>query len=173
MNKNNSKKIFSLSLLLFIVVFSAAFVFRFYINNMTQNVVDLKQEAVVIKNSDVIALKLKFNQLSSERQKIDNYFIDSNNVAVFLDSLDLLGKQSGASFEIQSVSLEDGETGVNDLLINMNVSGEWSDVINFIITLENLDKKVLIDALRISSVFNPETGEISWNLIANIRGIAK
>jgi len=166
-NKTNKKLI--LLILLTSILLIGAISLYLIISSKTKKVLELKEIASSTQDVDIVSIRQQLNQLTEEIEDIDNYFIDSENVAQFLDRLDLLA--TDVFFEIQSVDLEEAKFYGGELGITMKASGEWSDVINFIIKIENLDKKILIDAVRLSSVFNTDTKTNSWVAVMVMRGI--
>lgn len=177
MNKSLSKKIFIISLLVFLLMISLSVFFIFYINKLSDEILVIREDASVIQNNDITSLKLKLSKLAPDISKVDSYFIDSDNVAIFLDTLDVVGLESGGFFEIQNVDLEDNPEDEDDYIKTLNIvtqnKGSWDNVINYLLSVEKLNKKVFVDSLRLSAVVDPETGAVSWNLVTNLKGIAK
>lgn len=177
MSKNVPKIIFVSSLVTFLILISVVFVMKFYINKLSDSILDLREDSYIIQNDDVTSLKFKLSKLSQSIEKIDNYFIDSNSVAGFLDKLDGVGVRSGGEFEIENVDLEEGNKSDKTDIKNLNIvtqnKGSWNNVITYLLSLKSLDKKVFVDSFRLSAVIDPETGNLSWNLITNLKGIAK
>jgi len=95
------------------------------------------------------------------REKLANYFIGQEAAVSFLELLEQIGREVGATVEITSVAPSDiQQEDVESLRLMLQVTGEWSEVVRFIGLIELLPFEGKIEQVV---VFKTEAGsEEPW-----------
>lgn len=177
MSSDKTKKILIINLLVFFVLILVSVFVYIYIDQKTEKFLVFHKEVSEASESDVTSLRLKYNQLEPKISKINSYVIDSKNIVSFLNKLDSFASKSGVKLDIQSVDLKEVTRKVagkderihGELILSLRTLGSWQETISFITFIEKVDKKVLIEDVRLGAVFNE--GGNSWSAIINLRGI--
>ncbi len=80
---------------------------------------------------------------AAEREKIEGYFVGSDNIVDFLEKIELMGKKSGVNLSFDSVDIPLDERNV--LRLRIGAEGSWEDDFYFLSLLENLPYKMEIE----------------------------
>lgn len=80
---------------------------------------------------------------TAEREKIESYFVRSDNIVDFLEKIELLGKKSGVSLSFDSVDIPPEEKNV--LRVRIGTEGNWEDTFYFLSLVENLPFKIELE----------------------------
>lgn len=80
---------------------------------------------------------------AAEREKIDSYFVSSDNIVDFLEKIELLGKKSGVALSFDSVDIPSDEKNV--LRVRAGTKGSWENTFYFLSLIENLPFKIELE----------------------------
>lgn len=146
-----------ITFLLIDVLSIGAFVFLFnYTTNQIAETVqiedNLKSE---LKKNDTIALMKQDLFLGKMYQdKLMNYVIPSGGTVDFIKTLELLVANSGLKSNIQTVSDQPYDAGnslgMDNIVVDMSVVGEWKNIQFFIKSLENYPLKIDITKINLN-----------------------
>lgn len=182
--KKTNKKLI-LTSIIFIIILVSVIILQIMINKTADNAVELRQELVNTSGEDIVTLKRAIRNFENHKDVIDNLILDKDKAFVFISNIEQLSKDSGLNSSVDSISLSDvlksGEIipvtskdaggpkrSYGQLNMVISVDGEWNEIISFLIKLENIPQQAVIDALRLSSVFDQTTKKTSWKASFNI-----
>jgi hypothetical protein len=157
MKLNLSKKILIVSIIVFIIIlvldglFTNLLIGKIYNinNNITQlNLSSQERERELNLKDSVLGSKL-------EREKLLSYFVGAGNLETldFTKYLEDLARASGLTQKKTLVteplrSMESSSV-VSTIRYRLDVSGSWSSIYNFLQTIENMSKVVILNSVSI------------------------
>jgi len=134
-----------------------------------------QQELANTKSLSEIQAKLE--KAKESRSFFDSLYVDGENALGFITFLESLANDSGVDLNIQSLnsSTENSEQSIDHEIISMslNFRGEWTEVNNFILMIENLPYHVKVGNLKLTSVQNSESENSDWSASMNFEVVAK
>ena len=116
-----------------------------------------------------LLLKQTVQRLDKEIKQVNNYFISDVDTIGFIARLEEVAELSELSVDIQDIDVEE-EKYYGNLTMTIRASGSWQGLMAFTTTLEKLDKKIVIDGLRLSSSIDDE-GSVTWSAVFNLSGL--
>jgi len=174
MKTNTIKKIIFSSVVL-VLIFVFNIIFLIYTNNAIQEIGELKkevsQESAQVQN--VRDTKKKFEDLKIIEEEIDNVLIKEGGVVNFISLIEEISSNSGLDITIENVefsSPEEEKKKLGYLDMTFQVSGSWSQVTEFLNSVEGLPYLINIDSLRLSAS-GDESG-VLWSATFKVIGSA-
>ena len=160
MNKSFPKKIF-LTILFLNVVALAAYTFLFLeIKKKNEfalsSLGDIKSQTTKEKKFEAVLDNLANTE--GERNKLDTFFIQNNSFGVvqFIEKIEYLAKYSNLSLDVKSIlfsnqNLDEKNNAslIENMKLNLDVNGSYSDIVYFLKFLELLPYKLYIDRVSI------------------------
>jgi hypothetical protein len=108
------------------------------------------------KSDDISLLKQNVEQSRDNLSKLDNSFVSNNNIVVFLESLEKLGRDAGVKLIVNNA--ESGDR----MRISFRVQGTFANIYLFTAMLEKFRYQVSIDNLNLN-LYNQDNGKnASW-----------
>lgn len=91
------------------------------------------------KNSqqNIFGLKRSIELSEDKNTLLDSYFVNQDEVVNFIESLEALAKENAVVIEIDSIQ-PGNQIGKNGLYVTLDVDGEFNNVNNFILKMENM-----------------------------------
>ncbi len=138
--KNNFKKFKKTPLFLSVIfLLSALVVFIFLYKTIEQNrkasvETEAAWEAEANRRDQIQALDRLLSELSGERTMFEAHFIQSSDVVPFLDMVERLAPQVGASAEVSLVDIPKDNSG---LVVEVRATGRFGTMYKFLTLLEN------------------------------------
>ena len=86
------------------------------------------------RRSDINLLNSSLAQVADDRASLTTHFAQSSDVVPFLNTIEQLAPAVGATAEVDSV---DTGTNNNQLIIELKVSGTFTEIYKFLTLLEN------------------------------------
>ena len=179
-NKITQTQKTTILLLVTLIVLSAALYFWCqFIFNKTEELVLHKHSYVeeLVNTISVAEMESRKKKANEYQNFLTNLYINADEAVDFISFIEALAVDANTEINIQSLnsSKENNSNNKNNyetIDMTLVVRGEWENVNNFIMMLENLPHHISISELRLSSAADAEGG-ITWS--ANIRfiGIAK
>lgn len=116
--------------------------------NIKKNVSEAEELTLSItveaqKEASIESIRNILRNTAVEREKIEGYFVSSDNIVDFLEKIELLGKKSGASLSFDSVDIPSDEKNV--LRVRIGTEGNWENTFYFLSMIENLPFKIEIE----------------------------
>lgn len=152
--KNNIKIIFTLSIFLNIALVGGSVFMIFQLKNIQQNIISLEQtqKEQKIKTSNLFSLKDIIKKTANERGQLGQYFIKSETGAVTLlekieNLADTLSIPATISINTNKKSFNNLEK--NTLKLDIGTQGTFSEINQFLLLLENLSYKIIINSVSI------------------------
>lgn len=127
---------------------------------------DVSAELVQIKlESDrderLRSVKSLMDETKDQREKITNLFVQPDGSVGFIETVESLGKISGAKLEIESVGIDPSKnkTGSSTESFGLSVKAEglWINVLHLLNLLEKMPFKVSFDTVSLDKISEPET----------------
>ena len=160
MNKSFPKKIF-LTILFLNVIALAAYTFLFLeIKKKNEfalsSLGDIKSQTTKEKKFEAVLDNLANTE--GERNKLDTFFIQNNSFGVvqFIEKIEYLAKYSNLSLDVKSILLsnqnldeKNNASLIENMKLNLDVKGSYSDIVYFLKFLELLPYKLYIDRVSI------------------------
>jgi len=144
------------------------------VNNQTMRVVMAKdiQKVQKMDEKQIIELQKVFSHSEPARDKLYSLFIVKDGVVPFIESLEAIGSNTGATVEITSISEVNDETNtkIGKLKAHIEASGSWSQVSKVLILMETMQKSVVIENVRLNTG-TTDDGKVKssgWLLSLNI-----
>ena len=88
------------------------------------------------QREELLTLKNIMKSIQEDRTRLNSYFITSDEIAVFLDSLEAMGKKVGTESEVTSIILAGEEKNV--LEVSVKATGPFEDVFELLLLLEHV-----------------------------------
>jgi hypothetical protein len=126
-------------------------------------------------------LQNRIVSLRGKRPLLNAYLIDFNNPINFIEFVENLAISHNLSYGVDNVGTVDISTEIEiadgkkterlggELTMSVTISGSINSIRNFIFSVENFEKEVFIESVRISK--QDLEGTTSWNSIITIKGI--
>lgn len=117
----------------------------------------------VANHEDKVALKNLLDEVKPDVITLKTRIIDKGGTVPFINSIEALGRQSGAKANINSVGVSPATEGDSYEQLNFSVSteGSWSQVYTFLSMVESLPYKVAIPTVSLSQSLYSEAGVAS------------
>ncbi len=108
------------------------------------------------KSDDISILKQNVEQSRDKLSQLDGFFVSNNNLVVFIESLERLGRDTGVDLTVNNA-----ESG-DKMRVSFRVQGSFSNIYAFTALLEKLHYQISVDTLNIN-VFNQGEGKaVAW-----------
>ncbi|HEY9584437.1 MAG TPA: hypothetical protein VJI33_02570 [Candidatus Paceibacterota bacterium] len=174
MIKSNSKKVFTVLLLLNMAVLVAIGILATLIRGNYVSALQFRQESVdeLAKISDVVSLKQVVSETDEERQYINSLFVDKDQVIDFLEFLESLGELSGADVNVISVDEGSPEAPTEYTTINFEIIGTWAQVFKTVSLIDHLTAALSVSRIQINKNYvstSGKTQELLWSAIVEAR----
>lgn len=105
------------------------------------------------KQQKFLTIKPIFEANKEGIEILRNLFIKKNDEVGFINQLESLAKKSQIKFEILNIDVEKKE-GLNfeSLNVQMNIEGNWNDVVAFVYKLEKMDLALFVDKISLDKL---------------------
>lgn len=162
-SKTNIQLIFSLCVAL---VAGVGFVFSsYYINGLTEKTSTLQEEIETkeIKIKRIQNVNKSAEKTNMDREKLANFFIDSNKAIDFVSMLESQASKIGLQYvtnSIENVEMENLSIQNKQLLrISMSLSGGWRSILTYLLYIESLPYALNVEKMELASegVATPNT----------------
>ncbi len=142
-------------------------------------------KAQTVNNSSVLAKNREksfletYEKTSAKWAQIKNFFVSSNKIVDFIESVENLGEQSGSKVSIRSIEADNldsaplGKEGTVRLKVNSN--GSWQAVMKALSLAELLPYKVSINNIQASSFRDAENiskknvAQAQWDMTFDVQ----
>lgn len=145
-------KLFLVAVILALVAISAYGVAVWEIRKNLSEAADLSSSiaAESQKEAGIESTRNILRNTAAEREKIESYFVSSDNIVDFLEKIELLGKKSGVVLSFDSVDIPSDEKNV--LRVRANTKGNWENTFYFLSLIENLPFKIELEKSSIIKI---------------------
>ncbi len=137
---NKTKRIFKFSIFFFLlsVLLFSGVVFGtvWFDKKLDDSSLALKAEIGKITNLKDVSLML--NETKDKRDYVSSLFVDKDSIIDFLDLLESIGKQTGATVSVISVADEEKVGFVGGNRIRLEVKGSWGQVFKSLYALDHM-----------------------------------
>jgi hypothetical protein len=168
---NKTQKNATILILLNIFLLAGYLVVSGEISNNNNQISSLTEELdrSLIKGKNLNLSRRITEETAIERDKLDSYFISSNDVVSFIKEIENLANLADVSIEINSVSIgdyveEQKKSDVIEVLdLDINLSGSWSGSFHFISLLEEMPNKISVERLNLSAKESSNNKTTKWD----------
>jgi Tfp pilus assembly protein PilO len=180
MIKTNTKKILTVVIIIFVLVFLFDALYFSFLDNKALEVFNLHKifYGEYSQNHTAANLEEKLADLDSKELLISGLFLPEEKIVNFIDELETIGTNNNVVVEIKNVDasgLVDKETNKKktyaDLSITMNAVGDWNSIYKFANLMENLPYYSNVESINLTS--GTEERSDYWNAEINIKVITK
>lgn len=152
-----------LGVLILFVIYSTLFVVIKNKNNQIsalQNQVDIE----VRKDQRLHSIKQLIADLGKDIEQIDTYFVSEDGVVDFLESLEALGRVSGVSVGVNSVSVDestDNSLPYEHMRIDFVARGSWRNVVQLVSLLETFSFGIVIERMQLERLPSSSSWQVN------------
>lgn len=160
---------------LYLVLILAGYIFLFFhIQNKSTEANTIQEEIALIReqNAQFRNLSGVVKNIDTNREKLNNFFVDDEKIVGFLETLESLSDSSGAEVKVKTINeIEKEKNKPAQLSLNVTAEGSWGEVYHFLSLLENIPLKLTLDQtqMRIVNSFDEEAVEEKWLGVFNFR----
>jgi Tfp pilus assembly protein PilO len=153
-----------------LAVASGYFLLFAEIRNTNRNISRLAGEAdIVAQQSTTLRTLQSIVEITREdRAGINTFFLTEQEIVDFLEVIEGLREDTGASINVRSIG--EGETLTNtltkELHLNVTAEGSWEAVYHFLALLESLPYRIKLQQVQLSDS-STTTDEPSWSGVFN------
>lgn len=116
------------------------------------NTLALEARELIKKDEQLSSVRIALRESSDTLEKIDDVFINEDEISSFIDSLETLASDYGVSISIGSISVEaiPNISVSKQLRIRISSSGSWRNLVSFMAQLETLPKAVVVQKFALN-----------------------
>ena len=166
MKNNKTRKILISTTIIFLIILVASIWWFYFVTNQADDVLDLKKSAQreEAQNYNLTDLKRNINDFEVKEAELNQIFVDKDNIVIFIEKIERMAEQSGATFDIQIKDDEVKEGNEESSSLNMFIqsTGSWSNITTFLRMIENLPHHVVIGTTNLNTK-NTEAG-VLWGI---------
>lgn len=170
------RKIIIILIILNVVIFSSYF-YLFMDIKQAERDISLKLSQIKLetqREERLRSIKNLMNETKNQREKIANFFVQSDGSVEFMETVESLGEITGVKLEIESVGIDSSKnktgSSTESFRLSVKAEGLWANVIHLLSMLENMPFKVSFDNVALNkisgesnSVKNKERSSSYWS----------
>lgn len=155
----NKKKIIItvITIILLNAIALGAWFYLFYTIEKQNNFVKEGQKKLLISEKNFEnnkSLNNLINEISNEREKINSAFVDKDSIINFVERLEALGSETGASVKIESIN-----TDIKDkkgLYIRFSLKGDFNQLFKYLNLTEDLPYLINVEKINLRNSTSDE-----------------
>ncbi|MCI5108805.1 MAG: hypothetical protein MRY49_03085 [Candidatus Pacebacteria bacterium] len=89
-------------------------------------------------------LSRTFDEIKPQIEKIDSYFVGSDDVVGFINLLEREARNNNLSTETTNVSVEESAVYGDTLIVSITTTGSWNSIMRFVKIVETLPHNISI-----------------------------
>lgn len=153
------KKIYTDAFLLLAAVFSLFYVNYFYltknIEGSSASIIEKKKsvEKLTMQNSQIKSIRTKTEELQNNINKTSEYIVDYSSISDFVTEIKDTARKNNIELDMKVSDKEKTEVvdGLSYINYNVKAAGRFSEMIQFLIYLENSKYYTNMEKIKISS----------------------
>ncbi len=169
---NNKKFIISFAsvIILNALIISACFYARSLIKKQEEGARENFKNYTLLsrKSQNIKLLESQMAEIKENFEKLDNFYLKENGLVGFIESLEKIGRDANVLVGIHSVGIEKDKKSV---LFRIDAEGEFEELFQYLVSLENLPYQVAFERMDISSG-DATKGKNVWKSEVDIRVIS-
>ncbi|MDB5190432.1 MAG: hypothetical protein JWN49_758 [Parcubacteria group bacterium] len=145
-----------LTIVVLIIAFSAYGIWYTTVSRKSAQAASLSAE-IETKHQDserIKAAKDELQKISSDESRVNGYFVSTNDVVPFLETLQSTGKNLGSDVQVVSVSADPGKPHAH-LNLSLSITGSFDSVVRTLGALEYSPYDASLQSLTLDT---PQTG---------------
>ncbi|MDP2683975.1 MAG: hypothetical protein Q8P20_02855 [bacterium] len=147
-NINSKIYLFSGSMGIIIIALIIFVIYPFYsqINTLNEDINSKRVQLAIYEKQrlNLDETRAEYNHIKNDIDKITSVLIDQDDLIPFIDSLDTVASHHNLSQEINLINFDESIEN-NEVIIEINLQGNWVSTNNYLAELEKLDKYLIID----------------------------
>ena len=166
-NLNIDKKIYlligTLSVLIIGILMFAIYPFYTKIGELNTELYDQRAQLAIYQQQrfNLYETRIEYNNIKSDIDTITSVFVKRDDILTFIDSLDSISQNNSVKQNINLSNLDE-KIESEKLIMDINLTGNWENLNNYLYTLESLDYYILIDNLKLINY--PDSILMEFNL---------
>jgi hypothetical protein len=172
--KNNFKKIPLIASAILFILLSVAFIFLYRaINNNNQKALqdNITWQTEARRRDDIRSLDLSLQQIAPDSALLETHFAKSSDIVPFLDTIEKLAPEVGATASVDAVDTLTNKTG---LIVGLTASGSFTAVYKFLTLLENSPYELNFLSMDIHNLAAPDAlgknvNNFKWEAVFKIQ----
>lgn len=164
---SRTKKILIFTTIIAIAILAVYIALFFQLKNKNEGISILKNEVenITKKDAEQRVIKDTIKETEKERAELNSYFVSSDGVVDFIETIEALATDTAISVEITSVSIKKApeHSDIIELLrISIKTDGRWINMFHFLSLVETLPFDIFVERVN----FSKEKDKIAsrlWN----------
>jgi hypothetical protein len=163
--------IFLLTLILCVILGIWSFLFyKIYTNRIEARANLIQIETEKDKDHSLSSVRSLVAVIKPKMEQLDETFVYSDDIAGFVESLELQAKVSHNSISISNINLDQGSSfRIKPLTAHIDINGSWSDVLTLIGRLERTPMSISINRVSLSKMGDVQQKKSSWRSSFDIK----
>jgi len=152
-SSSKTKQLLILYSIVLVIVSGTYVFFVFHINGKKTIAATALSDVELLheQNNQLQDLNSVLKDINEDQDKLNSYFVHSDKIVDFLESVETIGHDSGAVVEVRSLSEEVTENpSISVLALNLTAKGDWESVYHFLVLIQNFPIKSTFDRIHIS-----------------------
>ena len=140
--------------LILVILIGAFVLFSLYINEKKVSAAVILSDIEMLKNqnSRLQDLNSVLKDIKEDQNKLNSYFVSSDEIIDFLEAVEKIGQDSGAEVEVHSIDeVETSNPLIDILTLNLTAKGNWESVYHFLILIQNYPVRATFDRIHMST----------------------
>jgi len=165
----NSLKIFITLLIITAVIAGLSFWLLYVLDDAGLRISGLGEMIKEEKSKETAfeSVRQALNDSGSGSKKLDDYFVDKNNVVSFVEKIEGLGRKAGVKSEISSLNSSKfkgpNREELEKVSIKIKAVGYWDNIYSLVSYTESLPYKIEINKV-VFSIVDPKKWPRQWNV---------
>lgn len=188
---SKTKQIFSVLIIINLILLAGLVGVYYFLENRTAEAAQLggRVDSVQNRQQRESTLNKLVDDTAEARETLDEFFVQPNEAARFITTIEGLAKETGVQLEIGNVSIQSSQSGgateddtsgdatektdnmFENLELTLQANGSWQQTIHFVRMLELLPKQTKINSVSIEqSRETTDQGSVSssWTVVTTI-----
>lgn len=115
-------------------------------------------------------MKSTARETETDRTKLSTYFIKEESIVDFLEIIESFEEYTGAKVRVRTIGKND--PGVYDTLeqlrLNLTVDGSWDEVYHFLVLIEALPYRVVVESIQLTASARQEDSNSKWQGVTTL-----
>lgn len=173
-----TKRILIINLILLIMICCGLFLAYRFIDQTRTEVGGMVNQVKRSEDQSVaIVVNRALEQLREYDTVLDTFFVEQEDAVKFVEQIESLARNVDVTLSITKLKLEESKNkgSFGQILLDLKIKGSWTNVMNFIMLIENMPKAITIQNVSMAGKRGKKDGKehITWDATMNIRAIVK
>lgn len=157
-------------------VFVATFLYYLIISKQSEFlIIENSISALKLEQDASVSMKHLLTDTAEQRKKIDSYFIGSDGIVTFIESIERLSRETSVDSSVNSVGVEQGASAeeVEYVTVNVSAEGSFRNLFWFLSLLEKMPLKIEITKVYFEQreSVDPKKKGTTWRLAFVVKAL--